>query len=47
VKLRTIVTDVENEFFAPLDPASREALHGALLRLAMHHDPRCGPEDTG
>jgi DNA-binding MarR family transcriptional regulator len=47
VKLRTIVAEVENEFFAPLDPATREALHGALLRLAMHHDPRCGPEDTG
>ena len=47
VKLRAIVTEVENEFFAPLDPPSREALHGALLRLATHHDPRCGPEDTG
>jgi DNA-binding MarR family transcriptional regulator len=44
VKLRAVIAGVEDEFFAPLDPASREALHDALLRLAMHHDPRCGPE---
>jgi DNA-binding MarR family transcriptional regulator len=44
VKLRAIVAAVEDEFFAPLDPAGREALHDALLRLARHHDPRCGPE---
>jgi MarR family transcriptional regulator, lower aerobic nicotinate degradation pathway regulator len=48
VKLRTIISGVEEEFFAPLDPASREALHHVLLRLAMHHDPRCcGPEIDG
>lgn len=44
VKLRAIVAAVEDEFFAPLDAAGRQALHDALLRLAMHHDPRCGPE---
>lgn len=43
VRLRSIVQRVESEFFAPLDAESREALHGLLLRLACHHDPRCGP----
>jgi MarR family transcriptional regulator, lower aerobic nicotinate degradation pathway regulator len=44
VKLRAIVRRVEDEFFAPLEPASRESLHDSLLRLAMYHDPRCCPE---
>jgi len=44
-QLRAIVGAVEDEFFAPLDPESREALHGLLLRLASFHDPRCGPLD--
>jgi len=44
VKLRAIVRRVEDEFFAPLDPASRASLHDALLTLAMYHDPRCCPE---
>ncbi len=44
VKLRDVIRRVENEFFAPLDPASREALYDALLSLAIYHDPRCSPE---
>jgi DNA-binding MarR family transcriptional regulator len=43
VRLRSIVRRLEAEFFAPLDAESRAALHGLLLRLARHHDPRCGP----
>jgi DNA-binding MarR family transcriptional regulator len=42
VRLRSIVRRVEDEFFAPLEPESRAALHALLLRLAGHHDPRCG-----
>ena len=44
VKLRAVVRRVEDEFFAPLDAASRVALHDALLTLAVHHDPRCSPD---
>jgi DNA-binding MarR family transcriptional regulator len=44
VKLRDVIRRVENEFFAPLDAASREALYDALLSLAIYHDPRCSPE---
>jgi DNA-binding MarR family transcriptional regulator len=39
-QLRAISQDVEAEFFAPLEPAQREALHGLLLELAASHDPR-------
>jgi len=41
LKLRSIAKRVEDEFLAPLDAESREALHGLLLRLACHHDPGC------
>jgi len=44
VRLRAISRQVEEEFFAPLEPAQREALHGLLLELAAHHDPRYVPE---
>lgn len=44
VKLRAVVRRVEDEFFAPLDGASREGLHDALLTLAVYHDPRCSPD---
>jgi DNA-binding MarR family transcriptional regulator len=47
VRLRAIVKRLESEFFAPLDADSREVLHGLLLRLASHHDPRCGPGGPG
>jgi DNA-binding MarR family transcriptional regulator len=43
VHLRSIRKAVEDEFFSPLDDESRQALHAVLLRLAVHHDPRCGP----
>ena len=44
VKLRAVLRRVEDEFFAPLDPAARESLHDALISLAIYHDPRCSPE---
>jgi MarR family transcriptional regulator, lower aerobic nicotinate degradation pathway regulator len=44
VKLRATLRRAEDEFFAPLDPAARSALHDALLALAVYHDPRCSPE---
>jgi MarR family transcriptional regulator, lower aerobic nicotinate degradation pathway regulator len=37
---RAIIKRIDDEFLAPLDDASREALHGLLLHLASHHDPR-------
>jgi DNA-binding MarR family transcriptional regulator len=39
-KLREIVTRMEDEFFAPLDPAQRETLKALLLELASYHDVR-------
>ena len=47
VRLRSIVRRVEDEFLAPLDPESRAALQALLLRLACHHDPRCGGSAPG
>jgi DNA-binding MarR family transcriptional regulator len=44
-ELRKISKQVEDEFLAPLDPEQREALHGLLLRLAAHHDPRYAPRN--
>jgi MarR family transcriptional regulator, lower aerobic nicotinate degradation pathway regulator len=40
-RLRGMVKRVEDEFFAPLDPESRERFHGLLLQLAAANDPRC------
>ncbi len=40
-RLRSLVMEVEGEFFAPLDGKSRKAFHEALQQLACHHDPRC------
>jgi DNA-binding MarR family transcriptional regulator len=42
-KLRSLVQRIEDEFLAPLDAESREKLHGLLLCLASHHDPRFVP----
>jgi DNA-binding MarR family transcriptional regulator len=39
--LRELVSQVEDEFFAPLDPDSRKLFHELLLRLAAKNDPRC------
>ena len=46
VKLRGIVSQVEDEFFGTLDPQDRAALHRVLLRLACQHDPRCTLQDA-
>jgi DNA-binding MarR family transcriptional regulator len=43
VRLRAIVTRIQDEFLEPLDPADRDELYRLLLRLAQHHDPRCSP----
>jgi DNA-binding MarR family transcriptional regulator len=42
VRLRTIVSRLEDELLAPLDDEGRETLHRLLLQLACYHDPRCG-----
>jgi hypothetical protein len=34
---------VDDDFFAPLSADERTTLHGLLLRLAAHHDPRYAP----
>ncbi len=44
-RVRAIVSQLEGEFFAPLDPANREALHTMLAALATQNDPRCCPLD--
>jgi DNA-binding MarR family transcriptional regulator len=40
-RLRELVTQLEDEFLAPLDPKSRKLLHELLVRLAAQNDPRC------
>jgi DNA-binding MarR family transcriptional regulator len=45
VELRATVKRIEDEFLAPLSPADRQTLHDLLLRLAVHHDPRCAADD--
>ena len=39
-RLRAISQQVEEAFFAGIEPAKREALHALLRELAAHHDPR-------
>ena len=43
VRLRAVIDRIESDFLAPLAPQEREQLQSLLLRLAQHHDPRCGP----
>jgi DNA-binding MarR family transcriptional regulator len=40
-RLRSLIKELEEEFFAPLDAESRKALHGLLFHLATELDPRC------
>lgn len=40
-RLREMIDRLEDELLAPLDPASRGALHDLLRQLANFHDPRC------
>lgn len=40
VKMRKIVTRIEDTFLEPLDDKTRRALHDALLRVASSHDGR-------
>jgi DNA-binding MarR family transcriptional regulator len=46
-RLRVLVKRLEDDFFAPLDPDSRTALHALLRSLAAQNDPRCCPFETG
>ena len=43
LRLRAMAKQVEEEFLAPLDADDRATFHDLLLRLAIHHDPRCAP----
>jgi DNA-binding MarR family transcriptional regulator len=40
VKMRAIVTRIEDQFLGPLDAQARTALHDALLSVAANHDCR-------
>jgi DNA-binding MarR family transcriptional regulator len=44
-RVRAIMRQLEDEFFAPLDIESREALHEMLVALAARNDPACCPLD--
>jgi DNA-binding MarR family transcriptional regulator len=39
--LRTVLTETEEDFFAPLDADQRETLRELLLQLVKRHDPNC------
>jgi MarR family transcriptional regulator, lower aerobic nicotinate degradation pathway regulator len=43
VKLRKAVMSIENSVLEPLDERARKSLHGALLTVAAHSDPRFAP----
>jgi MarR family transcriptional regulator, lower aerobic nicotinate degradation pathway regulator len=39
-RLRAVVKRIEDDFLAPLDAESRQALHNLLFRVACYHDTR-------
>jgi MarR family transcriptional regulator, lower aerobic nicotinate degradation pathway regulator len=41
VRLRAIISRIEEEFLTPLGSGDSDALYALLLRLAQYHDPRC------
>jgi DNA-binding MarR family transcriptional regulator len=41
VKIRQLIKQLEDEFFAPLSPEHRRAFHDLLVQLAMQNDPLC------
>jgi DNA-binding MarR family transcriptional regulator len=43
-RLRTLSSQIEDAFLAPLDEDERATLHKLLLRLAEKHEPRCAPK---
>jgi DNA-binding MarR family transcriptional regulator len=43
-RMRTLSSQVEGEFLAPLDDEERETLHRLLLKVAVHHDARLGAD---
>jgi MarR family transcriptional regulator, lower aerobic nicotinate degradation pathway regulator len=42
-RIRVIARRLDDDFMAPLDAASRDALHSSLVALAAVHDPQCCP----
>jgi DNA-binding MarR family transcriptional regulator len=42
-RLRSLTTQIEDEFLAPLGEEERATLHALLRRLAEEHEPRCAP----
>src|SRR5258706_7999958 len=42
-RMRTLSSQLENDFLAALDPDERETLHRLLLKVAVHHDARFAP----
>lgn len=44
-RISVIARQLEDEFMAPLDAASRDTLHASLVALAAVHDPQCCPLD--
>jgi MarR family transcriptional regulator, lower aerobic nicotinate degradation pathway regulator len=44
VRLREVARQIDDAFFEALDPGERAQLTALLSRVAVHHDPRYGPE---
>jgi DNA-binding MarR family transcriptional regulator len=40
-RLRELIKELDDAFFAPLDPETRKTFHDVLAELAAHNDPRC------